>query len=86
MMNPDRVYHVQHSVKIGDGYETAVSDLIFVEGAPVAVLAWRDDSGHEEPLFSVPLDPEYLTEFRTGHVTHLYHSDIPFPVESETSH
>jgi hypothetical protein len=81
MMNPDRVYHVQHTVQIDDAYETAVSDLIFVDGRPVAVLAWRGDPGNGQPLFSVPLEPEFLTEFRSGPVTHLYHSDIPFPAE-----
>lgn len=82
-MQADRVYHVQHSVKIGDEYETAVTDLIFVEGRPVAVLAWRGDPGDGQPLASVPLDPSFLTEFRSGPVTHLYHSDIPFPAQVE---
>ena len=78
-MHPDRVYHVQHRVKIGDAYETAVTDLIFVDGRPVAVLAWRAEPDDERPLVSVPLDPAYLEEFHSGSITHLYLNPIDFP-------
>lgn len=75
-MQPDRVYHVQHTVKIGDDYESSVSDLIFVDGRPVAVLAWDGAPGDERPLVQVPLDSAYLEECRSGHITHLYLSAV----------
>ena len=78
-MHTDRIYHVQHRIKIDDAYEIAVADLIFVDSQPVAVLAWRDEPRDDEPLVSVPLDPAHLEEFHTGSITHLYLDTIEFP-------
>jgi hypothetical protein len=78
-MHPDQVYHVQHRIKIDDHYENTVSDLIFVESRPVAVLAWEGEPGDERPLVSVSLDPECLEEFHSGSITHLYQDPIDFP-------
>ena len=82
-MHPDLVYHVQHIMK-GDGvWIHAITDLIFVDGQPIAVLIWGGTPEKEHPLVSVPLDPAHLKEFRSGYITHLYDLPIEDPREAK---
>jgi hypothetical protein len=78
-MHPDLVYHVQHIALLDGAYFSAVTDLIFVEKQPVAVLTWGGKPGKEYPLVSAPLDPARLQEFRNGYVTHLYDGVLECP-------
>ncbi len=71
-MHPDLVCHVQHLMLVNGRYIHAITDLIFVDNQPLAVLEWGGRPGKERPRVSVPLDPAQLTEMRSGHVTHLY--------------
>jgi len=78
-MHPDRVYHVEHRVQIDGVWHYHVTDLIFVDGQPVAVLNWGGKPGKEFPRVSVPLDPAHLSEHRVGQITHRYDRPIETP-------
>jgi hypothetical protein len=75
-------FKVQHLMWRDGMWLQAVSDLIFRDGQPIAVLEWGGTPDNELPLVSVPLDPKRLTEFRSGTVTHLYDGQIEDPREA----
>jgi len=63
-------------------YHQAVTDLVFRDGLPVAVLNWAGPPGNEYPLVIVALDPAHLTKFSDGIVDYLYDALIaPQPPE-----
>ena len=80
-MASETVFRVQHLVRRGSAWGHAVTDLIFVDGHPIAVLEWGGVPGSEHPHVSVRLDPKRLQELHSGSVTHLYDGPIEDPRE-----
>jgi hypothetical protein len=81
-MANETVFKVQHTMRLDGKWAHFVTDLIFVDGIPHAVLEWDGTPDNEVPQVSVPLDPSHLQVFRSGHVTHLYDIPIEDPRQS----
>jgi hypothetical protein len=84
-MAADRVFCMQHVALSGGAYRQALTDLIFRDGIPIAVLRWGGSPDNEFPLVIQRLDQSKLKEFRSGRVEYLYDDPIEVPpLEPET--
>jgi hypothetical protein len=59
---------VVHRHRIGTQVFKRVSEIVFVRGAPKAILRWIDVAGVRTPLY-VELDPAMLRRIRAGTAT-----------------
>jgi hypothetical protein len=82
-MDGKTVFKIQHSMLVDGVWMIAVTDLIFRDGQPLAVLAWGENPDSERPQVFVKLDPSRLQELRSGNVTHLYDGPIEDPREAQ---
>lgn len=55
---------VRHRHRVGSAVGERVSEMIYVNGRPVALLDWIDLGGIRTPLYVCELDP---TKLRTAH-------------------
>jgi len=53
-------FKVIHRHRVGSHVFRRVSELVFVEGRPKALLAWIDLGGVRAPLYACELDPSKL--------------------------
>ncbi len=84
-MSRDTVYKVLNSVVIDGTWVLAVTDLIFRDDLPIAVLAWSPSSGGGDPRVSVPLDPAHLSRLDSRRVGYLYNKIIDLPERTSVS-
>ena len=60
------IYRVMHQASLSGAYYTAISDLVFIEGEPHAVLDWGGPQDKQLPLVIVKLEASRLSECRGG--------------------
>ena len=60
---------VIHRHRIGSNLVRRVSELVFINGRPVALLEWIDLGGIRTPLFTCELD---LAKLQAGHRKGIY--------------
>jgi hypothetical protein len=75
----NQVFQVQHVALIEGGYHQAITDLIFRDGMPIAVLSWAGVPDSEYPLVTVPLDPVRLSKLSDTSPHYVYDGPIEPP-------
>ena len=74
------VTKVRHPLMNGGGNVGYVnSDLIFLAGIPIVVLAWEDRPFGDYPAVTVSLDPRYLHQINWPEAQYLYELSIEDP-------
>jgi hypothetical protein len=66
-------FKVKHRHRIGAAVVDRLSELLYVNGRPVALLDWVDLGGIRTPLYMCELDPKKLRG--ASHQRGLYHYD-----------
>lgn len=76
------VFRVSHFLIVGPNRFSCVSDLIFEDDRPYAVLAWQEVGGTHLPSVKIALDPQRLENSTPAGYFH-YSGDIhdPRPIQ-----
>lgn len=73
------IYRVMHQSVLSGAYYTAISDLIFIEDEPHAVLDWAGPQDRQHHLVIVRLEALRLSECRDTQKDFLYDGLIEDP-------
>lgn len=68
-----RIFRCHALLAVDQAYHHVIVDLVFIGGAPVAVIRWEDGPSNTRRLAEfVRLDPLRLSEYRDGAVNYVY--------------
>ena len=77
---PQRPKTVWHLMRKPDGTNWhCVSDLVFIEGVPHAVIVWSEMDSKEMPLVTAELDPALLQVGPVAGAESLYQGEVVDP-------
>jgi len=70
------VYRMLCIILVDKEAHPAITDLIFDNARPTAVLEWTDESGEKHPLVAVSLDITDLALFKSDEADYIYRRTI----------
>jgi hypothetical protein len=73
------VFKVRHTMSRCGTHGHYISDLIFENGMPKAVIEWADTPQGSAPAVTVDLDPQFLCEVPGDRYQYVYENEIADP-------
>jgi hypothetical protein len=78
-MPSEEIFSVYLKYAAGGQWQIKITDLIFRDGLPIAVLVWDGSPDKPVPRVSFSLDPTHLRALQGEAVDYQYGLPLPFP-------